>query len=97
MLLIHIEKTSESVRVTFADGMADTCDLPVGANGIYSAFRTIHIGLSHQPEYAGMRSLWSLILTENLTSPRYFGGNLQAINFRRVTFIRGFVTKPVRP
>jgi 2-polyprenyl-6-methoxyphenol hydroxylase-like FAD-dependent oxidoreductase len=96
MPLTHIEKTSESVRVTFAVGMADTCDLLVGADEIYSAFRTIHVGPSHQTEYAGLSSLCSLILTDNLTFPRYFGGSFRVINFRRRKFARGFMIKPVR-
>lgn len=94
--LIKIEETSESVKVTFADGTVDTCDLLVGADGMHSAVRSMHVQPSHKPQYTGLSSLYALIPTNNLTSPMYFSGNFGIIMSRHGLFATGFVTKPVK-
>ena len=93
MRLTEIEETSESVKVIFADGTEDTCDLLVGADGIHSAVRTLHVQPNLEPEYTGFSTLSALIPTNSLASPMYFEGNFGAIMSRRGMFATGFCDK----
>jgi 2-polyprenyl-6-methoxyphenol hydroxylase-like FAD-dependent oxidoreductase len=92
MRLTRIDE-SETVKVTFEDGTVDTCDLLVGADGIHSVVRSLHVQPSLEPEYTGLSSLYALVPVTNLTSPLYFSGNFAAILTRRGMFATGFCDK----
>ena len=91
--LTAIDETQDSVKVTFADGTTDTCDILVGADGIHSIVRTMQIQPSLEPSYTGLSSLYSLVPTSTLQSPLYFKGNFGAIMLSSGLFATGFYDK----
>jgi len=93
MHLTKVEETSDSVEVTFVDGTTDTADLLIGADGIHSAVRSLHVDPEFEPEYTGLSSLYSIIPIDILTSPVYFSGNFGAVMFRKGMFGTGFCDK----
>ena len=93
MHLTKVEESSNSVEVTFADGTTDTADLLIGADGIHSAVRSIHVDPGFEPEYTGLSALYSIIPIDSLTSPVYFSGNFGTVMFRKGMFGTGFCDK----
>jgi 2-polyprenyl-6-methoxyphenol hydroxylase-like FAD-dependent oxidoreductase len=93
MCVTQIEETPDRAKVMFEDGTVDTCDLLVGADGIHSAVRRLHVDPTMEPVYTGHSTLYSVINAENLTSPMYFKGNVGVIMFRRGLFANGFCDK----
>jgi 2-polyprenyl-6-methoxyphenol hydroxylase-like FAD-dependent oxidoreductase len=91
--LVAIDETQDSVKVTFADGTVDTCDILVGADGIHSVVRTMHVQPSLEPTYTGLSSLYSLVPATNLQSPLYFKGNFGAIMLSNGLFATVFYDK----
>ena len=93
MHLSKVDESSESVTVTFTDGTTDTGDLLIGADGIHSAVRSIHVDPGFEPEYTGLSTLYSIIPFDILTSPLHFSGNFSMVMFRRGMFGTGFCDK----
>lgn len=54
-------ETADAVRVTFTDGTADSYDLVVGADGVYSAVRKALFPNAPQPQFVG-QSVWRAVL-----------------------------------
>jgi 2-polyprenyl-6-methoxyphenol hydroxylase-like FAD-dependent oxidoreductase len=90
MQLAAIDESQTGVKVTFADGSVDRADLLVGADGIHSVVRSLHVQPSFEPEYSGLSSIYSLNPTANIKSPLYFSSNFAAIFTRRGMFATGF-------
>jgi len=91
--LVAIDETEDSVKVTFEDGTMDTCDILVGADGIHSVVRTMHVHPSFEPSYTGLSSLYSLVPIRSIKSPLYFKGNFGAIMLSSGYFSTGFYDK----
>lgn len=90
MRLTQIDESEDYVKVTFADGTVDTCDLLIGADGIHSVVRTMHVQPSFEPEYSGMSSLYALVPTGNIKSPIFFRENMVAVMNQSGFFGLGF-------
>lgn len=90
MKLTEIEETKDSVKITFEDGTTQICDLLVGADGIRSAVRSLHVDPEHEPEYTGISVLYGLVPTCTLSEPIYFSTNFASIMSRRGLFATGF-------
>ena len=90
MKVTEIEETEDSVKITFQDGTTEICDLLVGADGIHSVVRSLHVDPELKPEYTGISVLYGLVPTSTLSSPMYFNCNFAAIMFRRGIFVTGF-------
>jgi len=90
MKVTEIEETNDFVKITFADGMVESCDLLVGADGIHSAVRSLHVDPELEPEYTGISVLYGLVPACTLSSPLYFSGNFASIMFRQGIFATGF-------
>lgn len=56
-----ITETPTAVRVTFSDGTADSYDLVVGADGVYSAVRKALFPDAPSPKFVG-QSVWRAVL-----------------------------------
>lgn len=56
-----ITETADAVRVTFTDGTADSYDMVVGADGVYSAVRKALFPSAPQPQFVG-QSVWRAVL-----------------------------------
>lgn len=90
MKVTEIEETKDFVKITFADGTVESCDLLVGADGIHSAARSLHVDPELEPEYTDISVLYGLVPTYTLSSPIYFAGNFASITFRQGIFATGF-------
>jgi len=85
----EIEEAKDSVKVTFADGTVEICDLLVGADGIRSAVRSLHVDPELEPEYTGISTIYGLVPTYTLSLPIYFSRNFATIISRHGIFSTG--------
>jgi len=86
MKLTEIEELEDGVKVSFLDGTQDEGDMLVGADGIHSAVRQLHVDPSIQPEYSGLSTLYAILPTKDLVSPIYFADSFNMITFTRGAF-----------
>lgn len=62
----------------------------VGADGIHSVVRSLHVDPELEPEYTGISTSYGLVPTCTLSSPMYFSGNFATITSRQGIFSTGF-------